>query len=223
MSAPSVVPVIAVDGPAASGKGTLARRVAATLDFHLLDSGALYRLVALAAGRAGVVPEDAAGLGRVAAGLDCRFDGEAILLGGEAVQDLLRSESVSALASRVAAVPAVRTALLQRQRDFRRLPGLVADGRDMGTVVFPDAVVKVYLTATPEERARRRHKQLMEKGMCATFPDLLQDLLERDARDASRGLAPMVRGADAHLLDTTGLSVDAAVEQVLAWYRQAVR
>ncbi len=218
---PPEPPVIAIDGPAASGKGTLARGVAEELGFHLLDSGALYRLVAVAAQRQGVDALDAQGLGAIAQDLDCAFRSEGVLLHGEPVDTELRTEAVSSLASRVAAVPEVRGALLARQRAFRIFPGLVADGRDMGSVVFPDARVKVYLTASPEERARRRHKQLIENGMCASLSVLLQDLRERDVRDASRGHAPLMRSEGSHLLDTTGLGVRAAVDQVLAWYGQA--
>ncbi|HEY7759038.1 MAG TPA: bifunctional 3-phosphoshikimate 1-carboxyvinyltransferase/cytidylate kinase [Burkholderiales bacterium] len=213
------VPVIAIDGPSASGKGTVARGVAQALGFEFLDSGALYRLVALAALQAGVDPGDGAAAGRIARGLEVRFEGETIYLAGQVVTDAIRREEVSLAASRMAALPAVRAALLERQRDFRRPPGLVADGRDMGSTVFPDAVLKVFLTASPGERARRRHKQLMEKGIDATLPSLLQDIEQRDARDAERGVSPLVRCEDARLLDTTGLGVDQAIQQVLHWYR----
>jgi 3-phosphoshikimate 1-carboxyvinyltransferase len=216
------VPVVAIDGPSASGKGTVARRLAQALGFHFLDSGVLYRLVALAALRSGVDQGDEPALARLARQFDCRFEGEDVLLSSEVVTDALRAEEVSALASRVAAVPAVREALLARQRAFRRPPGLVADGRDMGSVVFPDASLKVFLTASPEERAKRRHKQLMEKGIDATLASLLQDISQRDARDASRSVAPLVRCADARLLDTTALTVDQAVAQVLRWYGEVL-
>jgi 3-phosphoshikimate 1-carboxyvinyltransferase len=215
----AAAPVIAIDGPSASGKGTVARRVAQALGFHFLDSGALYRLVALAALRAGVAPTDEAAVARLASDLDCRFEGEAVYLSDEAVTDAIRSEEVSLAASRVAALPSVRTALLDRQRAFQRRPGLVADGRDMGSVVFPGAKVKVFLTASAEERARRRHKQLMEKGIDATLAPLLQDINQRDARDAKRGVAPLLRCEDARLLDTTALTVEQAVEEILMWYR----
>ena len=204
----------------ASGKGTVARQVAQRLGFEFLDSGALYRLVALAALRAGVDPSDEERVARIARGLDCRFEGESIFLSGQNVTDAIREEQVSAGSSRVAVLPAVRAALLARQRAFRQLPGLVADGRDMGSVVFPDATLKVFLTAAPEERARRRHKQLMEKGIDATLPNLLQDINQRDARDTGRSTAPLVRCDDARLLDTTGLSIEQAVQQVLQWYAE---
>ena len=215
------VPVIAIDGPSASGKGTVARGVAEVLGFQFLDSGALYRLVALAALQAGIDPGDEAPVGRLARDLDARFDDQTIRLAGQIVTHAIRREDVSAAASRVAALPAVRAALLERQRDFRRPPGLVADGRDMGSIVFPDAALKVFLTASPWERARRRHKQLMEKGIDATLPSLLQDIEQRDARDAERGVSPLVRCEDARLLDTTGLGADQAIQQVLHWYRDA--
>jgi 3-phosphoshikimate 1-carboxyvinyltransferase len=215
------VPVIAIDGPSASGKGTVARGVARALGFEFLDSGALYRLVALAALQAGVDPGDEGAVGPIARDLDVRFEGDAIRLAGQVVTDAIRREEASAAASRVATLPAVRKALLERQRDFRRPPGLVADGRDMGSTVFPDAVLKVFLTASTEERARRRHKQLMEKGIDATLPSLLQDIEQRDARDAERGVSPLIRCQDARLLDTTELTVDQAIQQVLQWYREA--
>jgi 3-phosphoshikimate 1-carboxyvinyltransferase len=215
------VPVIAIDGPSASGKGTVARGVAQALGFEFLDSGALYRLVALAALQAGIDPGDEAAVGRIARDLDVGFEDETIRLAGQVVTDAIRGEDVSVAASRVAALSAVRAALLERQRDFRRPPGLVADGRDMGSTVFPDAVLKVFLTASPGERARRRHKQLMEKGIDATLPSLLQDIEQRDARDVERGVSPLVRCEDARLLDTTDLGADQAIQQVLHWYRDA--
>ena len=213
--------VIAIDGPSASGKGTVARQVAERLGFVFLDSGALYRLVALRALRSGIDPGDEARVSGLARTLDCAFEGERILLDGDSVESALRTEDVSAAASRVAALPAVREALLERQRTFRTGRGLVADGRDMGSVVFPDAALKVYLTATPEERAKRRYKQLIEKGIDARLAPLLQDINERDARDAARAVAPLRRCDDAKLLDTTGLTVEQAVQQVLDWYREA--
>jgi 3-phosphoshikimate 1-carboxyvinyltransferase len=213
-------PVIAIDGPSASGKGTVARAVAAALGFHFLDSGALYRLVALAAKRRQVPLDDEAGLAAVARELDCRFLGETVLLSGGDVTQAIRGEDISAASSRVASQAAVRTALLARQRGFRRPPGLVADGRDMGTVVFPQARLKVFLTATAEARANRRYKQLMEKGIDATLSDLLLDIRARDARDSQRAVAPLAQAPDARLLDTTGMSVDQAVATVLAWYRE---
>ena len=223
----AVVPVIAIDGPSASGKGTVASRVAAALGFHYLDSGALYRLTALAARRAGLVlpPADQAiaapleqAIASLAACLQVRFAGEQILVDGEDVALLLRDEQTGREASRVAALGAVRAALLQRQRDFRMAPGLVTDGRDMATVVFPDAQVKIFLTASAGERAARRHKQLIGKGLTANMDDLLRDIHERDQRDASRALAPLVQDHRASLLDTTCLTAEAAVEEVLRRY-----
>ncbi len=218
---PAGVPVIAIDGPSASGKGTVARRVAEALGFRFLDSGALYRLVALQALRSGVDLDDAHALARVAAELDCGFDGETVFLSGEPVTAALRTEKVSAAASRVAALRPVRAALLGRQRAFRQPPGLVADGRDMGSVVFPEAQLKVFLTASPEERARRRHKQLMEKGIDARLPTLLEDINARDVRDAGREAAPLVQCEDARVLDTTGLTADQAAQQVLDWFEES--
>ena len=216
----SNVPVIAIDGPSASGKGTVAARIARALGFHYLDSGALYRLVALAALRAGADLGDEAALARVAGELDARFDGEAVRLAGEDVTQAMRSEEVSALASQVASRPAVRQALLRRQRAFRRAPGLVADGRDMGSIVFPDAPLKVFLSADVGTRAERRHKQLMEKGMYAKIADVVEDLRRRDERDSSRPVAPLKHYPDALFLDTTGLTVDQAVEKVCGWWRE---
>jgi cytidylate kinase len=216
------VPVIAIDGPSAAGKGTIAMRVAQRLGFHYLDSGALYRTVGLAALRANIAFEDTAA-GRLAAGLDVRLTGGDVVLNGEAVGDAIRSEAVGEAASRIAALPAVRAALLAHQRAQRRPPGLVADGRDMGSVVFPDATLKIFLTASAEERARRRHKQLIEKGMDATIPALLQEIAARDQRDSARALAPLRKLDDAQEVDTTGLTIDAVVEKVLARYAAAVR
>lgn len=213
------IPVIAIDGPSASGKGTVAERVARVLGFHYLDSGALYRLVALAALRAGADPEDEARVAELAHALDVRFESGRIYLAGEDVTDAIRAEEVGVAASRVAALPAVREALLERQRRFRQAPGLVADGRDMGSVVFTDADLKVFLTASVEARAQRRYKQLMEKGIPASIHNLSRDLHERDARDAARAVAPLRQMPDARLLDTTDMGVDEAVNQVLAWYR----
>lgn len=210
-------PVIAIDGPSASGKGTVAARVAAALGYHYLDSGALYRLVALAALQAGVSLEDTAALTRLARDLDVRFAGDAIVLAGDVVTDRIREEDVTLASSRVSAVAGVRAALLERQRAFRQGPGLVADGRDMGSVVFPDAPLKVFLTASPEERARRRYKQLMAKGNSVSLAALLEDINARDARDAQRSVAPLQRCQDALLLDTTDLNIDQSVAQVLAW------
>ncbi|MCX7892951.1 MAG: (d)CMP kinase [Burkholderiales bacterium] len=219
-ASPPDVPVIAIDGPSASGKGTVAQGVAAALGFHYLDSGALYRLVALAAGRAGLRLDDEPRLAALAERLPAEFCGSDILLSGEVVTDALRTESCSAGASRVASLAGVRTALLERQRAFRRPPGLVADGRDMGSVVFPDARLKVFLTASAEVRAERRYKQLIDKGIPANISTLLLDLRERDARDASRPVAPLVRSPDARLLDTTGMTIAEAVATVVAWFRE---
>jgi cytidylate kinase len=212
----SRVPVIAIDGPAASGKGTIAAGVATALGYHYLDSGSLYRLVALQALEHGVDPTDAAALAREAGLLPVRFEQGRVYLDERDVTDLIRGEAVSKLASAVAVHPAVRAALLARQRAFRRPPGLVADGRDMGTVVFPDATLKVFLTASAEERARRRHKQLIEKGISVTIDSLLRDIRERDARDATRAAAPLKAASDAVRLDTTDLSIAAATDAVLA-------
>jgi cytidylate kinase len=216
------VPVIAVDGPAASGKGTVAAGVARTLGFHLLDSGSLYRLVALKALEADVPVDAEVPLARLAAGLDAVFRDGTILVDGRDVTAAIRSEAVSAAASHVAVHPAVRDALLVRQRAFRRPPGLVADGRDMGTVVFPEALVKVFVTASAEERARRRYKQLIEKGISVTLDGLLRDIQERDARDASRAAAPLKPAADATILDTTNMTIDAAIRFVIDQYKVKV-
>ena len=215
-------PVIAIDGPSASGKGTVAARVAAALGFAYLDSGALYRLTALAAQRAGVDWADEAAVAKIAAGLDVEFSETDILLAGQAVGDAIRTEEISAGASKVAALPAVREALLFRQRAFNAKPGLVGDGRDMGSVVFPHAPLKVFLTASAEVRAERRYKQLIEKGFSANLPDLLLDLRQRDERDSQRSVAPLRQEADAKLLDTTNLTIEQAVNQVLAWSREAL-
>ena len=209
------VPVIAIDGPSASGKGTVAQRVAGKLGFHYLDSGALYRLVALAAMRSGVDLGDETALSEVTAHLDVVFEDSEIRLGNEDVSDAIRAEACSNAASRIAAYPQVRQALLARQRAFRQFPGLVADGRDMGSVVFPDAVAKIFLTASAETRAERRHKQLMEKGVDANIATLLEDIRERDRRDSNRAVAPLQVGAGTFLLDTTSLNIEQAVESVL--------
>lgn len=216
----STVPVIAIDGPSASGKGTVAERVARELGFHYLDSGALYRLVALQAERAGVAVDDETRLAQLASDLDVCFGNGQIVLAGEAVDQAIRAENISVAASRVAALPAVREALLGRQRRFRQPPGLVADGRDIGSVIFPDAALKVFLTASVETRALRRYKQLMDKGIAASIHTLSRDLRERDARDAARPVAPLRQVPDAQLLDTTDMTIDEAVAQVLCWYRE---
>ena len=216
-------PVIAIDGPSASGKGTIAQAVAAALGFHYLNSGALYRTVALAAAQAGVSPDDESALAELAANLNAEFVGDAVVLDGRDVTAAVHAEATGTAASRAAAKPAVRAALLGRQRGFRRRPGLVADGRDMGSVVFPDAALKIYLTASPEERAARRYKQLMAKGMGANMTALLQDIWARDKRDSERAVAPLQKCADAVLLDTTHVAVEEAVARVLALYKQAPR
>jgi cytidylate kinase len=216
-------PVIAIDGPSASGKGTVAQGVARALGFHYLNSGALYRAVTLAALEAGTNLEDESTLSEIALNLRAEFGGDRVTLGGRDVSSVITSEAVSVAASRIAALPGVRKALLARQRAFRRAPGLVADGRDMGSVVFPDAVLKIFLTASLEARAERRYKQLMEKGMDATMAALLQDIRERDQRDTMRATAPLQKSASAVLIDTTGISAADAMAQVLALYRQALR
>jgi 3-phosphoshikimate 1-carboxyvinyltransferase len=216
------VPVIAIDGPSASGKGTVAARVAAALGWHYLDSGALYRLTALAAQRAGVAWDDEAGVAAIAAGLDVVFGENSIRLSGEEVGEAIRIEAISSGASQVAALPAVRTALLFRQRLFRKGPGLVADGRDMASVVFPDAQSKIFLTASVEVRAERRYKQLIEKGIAANILPLLQDLRERDERDSQRSVAPLQQNEGASLLDTTALSIEEAVAQALSWSKEVL-
>ncbi len=205
------VPVIAIDGPSASGKGAVANRVAATLGFHYLESGALYRLVALAGGESPV---------ETAKRLDVSFRGGHIFLLEQDVTEKIRAEAVGLRASEIASQPAVRSALLERQRAFRRPPGLVADGRDMGTVVFPDAVLKVFLTASTATRAQRRYKQLIDKGNHANLAALSRDLEERDKRDAARAVAPLKPATDAVSVDSSELTIDAVVDQVLKKYRE---
>jgi 3-phosphoshikimate 1-carboxyvinyltransferase len=221
------VPVICIDGPTASGKGTLASEVAERLGYHLLDSGALYRLVGLAAEKLGLSttdealksPEVAAQLGQLAATLNVRFEGMQTWLDGQDVTEALRSESAGMAASRVSAIPEVRAALLQLQHGFRRLPGLVADGRDMGTVIFPEAPLKVFLTASAEQRAERRYKQLISKGNAANIDSLLADLVARDLRDSSRTHAPLKPAEDAMRLDNSELGIEQSVQQVLGWWQ----
>ena len=213
-------PVIAIDGPAASGKGTIAYNVAQALGFHYLDSGALYRLVALRAIEQGVAHDDAQRLAQLASGVDVSFHGGRAMLHGRDVADALRTETVSTMASRIAVHPVVRSALLARQRAFRAPPGLVAEGRDMGSVVFVDAALKVFLTASAEARAERRHKQLIEKGISVNIDGLLRDIRERDARDSTRAAAPLVAALDAVVLDTTDLSIAEVTDAVLASYRE---
>lgn len=244
------IDVIAIDGPSASGKGTVAQRVAERLGFHYLDSGAIYRAAAHCARQAGISLDDAQAreqaIAAVAGAMDLRFVGPAILLANEEVGAILRSEECGREASKIAALPAVRRALLQRQRDFRQVPGLVADGRDMGSVVFPDARLKVFLTADVAERARRRTAQLAAvaksaaagaalndpKGLIgkensgnidALFDTVLADLRARDERDSKRAVAPLAQLPDARLLDTSGLSIEQAVEQVLVWYQDLLQ
>ncbi len=210
-------PVVTIDGPVGSGKGTISTRLAGRLGWHFLDSGALYRLVALQALRSGLQGDDGSGLAAAARSLDCRFDfdGEEtrIWLGDEEVTRELRTEPVSLMASKVATVSAVRDALVQRQRDFRRPPGLVADGRDMGTVIFPDATVKLFLTASTQARAERRYKQLKEKGERVKLSRLFRDLEARDERDSSRPIAPLRPAEDAILIDSTELGINEVVEK----------
>ena len=216
------VPVICIDGPTASGKGTLTVEVARRLGYHYLDSGSLYRVTGLAMRRAGLDAEPAheAAIAALAAALPLAFSEGTVLLGGEDVSDAIRTESAGMDASRVSALPAVRAALLGLQRSFRRLPGLVADGRDMGTVIFPDAELKVYLTASAAQRAERRHKQLISKGISTTIADLRADLEARDLRDSSRQVAPLKPAPDARLLDNSSLSIEQSVEEVLHWWQE---
>ena len=217
------IPVIAIDGPTASGKGTLASEVARRLGYALLDSGALYRATALAVQQAGVDPSDAAAVAFLAARLDLCFDADRAFLAGQDVTDALRLEETGSLASRISVHSAVRHALHGLQLDFRRLPGLVADGRDMGTVVFPGAPLKVFLTASVEKRAARRHNQLISRGIPANIDSLLADLRARDERDQNRAVAPLKPAEDAVLLDNSGMSIDEGVEAVLdAWSKRRV-
>ena len=220
----AAIPVVCIDGPSGSGKGTLARRVAEALGFHLLDSGALYRLTALAASRRGVELDDEAAVAEVAATMQPRFeptgDGSTCTwLDGDDVTREIRAEEVGMNASRVAALPAVRAALLAMQRGFRQPPGLVADGRDMGSVVFPGAPLKIFLTASAGERARRRHKQLKDKGIGANLNDLLKDIEARDEQDAHRAASPMVPADDAIVIDSTSLSIEEVTRQVITRVR----
>jgi cytidylate kinase len=219
---PNTVPLIAIDGPTASGKGTIAQRVAQVLGWRYLDSGALYRLCALAALGAGVGLDDEPGLAALAAALPVRFVADRVELGGRDVTAAIRDESIGNAASRIAAYPALRAALLDLQHGFRRPPGLVADGRDMGTVVFPDATLKVFLTASAESRAERRHKQLIDKGFSANLAGLLRDLRQRDERDENRAVAPLRPAAGAVVIDSTHLDIDQTVAGVLEAYRNRV-
>ena len=215
------VPVLTIDGPSGSGKGTISRRVARTLGWHYLDSGALYRAVGLAAGWTDIDLSDAAALVRCTFDTQIGFledghDEPRVIVNGIDATDEIRTETAGAAASAIAAIPEVRTALRDRQRAFRQAPGLVADGRDMGTVIFPDASPKVFLTASADERAQRRYKQLKDKGVSVTLAGLLREILARDARDANRAVAPLRPAPDAVCIDTTGLGIDAVVERVLA-------
>ena len=215
------VPVITIDGPSASGKGTVAALAAAHMDFHYLDSGTLYRLVALYAQRHKVAHDNEAFLALTAVRLPAAFREGRVWLEHDDVTEAIRTEEIGIGASKIAVLPAVRSSLLQRQRDFRRAPGLVTDGRDMGSVVFPDAVLKIFLTASAEERAERRCKQLIEKGESANLLRIKQDIIDRDARDAARPIAPLLQAPDAKLLDTTHMSIEAAIDKVVAWYHAA--
>lgn len=215
-------PVITIDGPSGSGKGTISRAVARRLGWHFLDSGALYRGVGVAALRLGVDLADSEAMAKLAREADIRFEDRIdsdphVWFGSEDISDDIRTEEAGQAASKAAAQPAVRAALLERQRDFQQAPGLVADGRDMGTIVFPLAELKVFLTASAEERARRRHKQLSEKGIEAILPALLREIEERDLRDRTRSVAPLVPAADARTIDSTSQSIDDVVATVLAW------
>ncbi len=213
-------PVIAIDGPAASGKGTIAWQVAQALGFHYLDSGSLYRLIALRAIERGLASDDGEALANLAVDLDVSFREGRAMLGGRDVAEALRTEEVSSAASRIAVHAPLRQALMARQRAFRRPPGLVAEGRDMGTVVFPDANFKVFLTASAEQRAERRYKQLIAKGIPVNIDSLLRDIRERDVRDSTRAAAPLAPAPDAVLLDTTDLSIAEVTAAVLALYRE---
>jgi cytidylate kinase len=219
----ATIPVIAIDGPTASGKGTVAQRVATALGFHYLDSGALYRLTALAALKQDVDLNDENRVAEVARSLNLQFFADKVILDGEDVSELIRTESASQNASRVAAFPTVRSALTERQRAFRVAPGLVCDGRDMASVIFPDAQLKIFLTASVQARAERRTNQLKQKGNSAILDDVVKELRTRDERDSNRQVAPLKRLDDAYLLDTTAISADAAVEQVLNWAKNTIR
>jgi CMP/dCMP kinase len=214
-------PIVTIDGPSGSGKGTISRAVAVRAGWHFLDSGALYRLVGLAGLKGALKPDDAEGHTRIAGSLDVRFElgrdgGELVILAGEDVTDEIRSEVAGQGASRVAAWPSVRSALLERQRAFAKPPGLVADGRDMGTVVFPEADLKIFLTASPAERALRRYKQLKDKGSDVSLPALSREITERDLRDSTRAVAPLKPAPDAEVIDSTGLTIEQVIDRVLA-------
>jgi cytidylate kinase len=224
---PMAVPVVAVDGPSGTGKGTICYRLATWLGWHFLDSGALYRVLGQAAQRAGVALHDEKQLADLANKMDLRFargdnpdEGFRIILAGEDVSQAIRTEEAGSAASRVAALPAVRAALLDLQHGFRQPPGLIADGRDMGTVVFPDAPLKIFLTASAEERAKRRYKQLKGKGIDVSLPALLKDIAERDTRDRERSVSPLVPAVDAHVIDTSVMSIDAVFGEVMQRVRE---
>lgn len=217
-----LAPVITIDGPTASGKGTVAHRVASALGFSVLDSGALYRLTALAVLNQKIDPADASAVVKVAQNLSVEFHGEGVRLDGQGASELIRQEEVGNLASQLAPNPALRAVLLNRQRDFRRFPGLVADGRDMGTIVFQDAQLKIFLVANVEARAKRRCNQLIEKGISATLSDLLRDMRERDARDMQRSIAPLVAAQDAHVVDSSDLTIDQTVQTILDLWSKTV-
>jgi CMP/dCMP kinase len=214
-------PIVTIDGPSGSGKGTISRAVALRVGWHLLDSGALYRLVALAGLKSGAKSDDVEGHARIAGSMDVRFDvaadgGELVTLAGEEVTRQIRSEAAGQGASRVAAWPPVRSALLDRQRAFAQAPGLVADGRDMGTVVFPGADLKIFLTASPEERALRRYKQLKDKGSDVSLPALSREISERDLRDSTRAVAPLKPAPDAEVIDSTSLTIEQVIDRLIA-------
>ncbi len=223
MNTPNPIPVIAIDGPSASGKGTVAQRVAEHLGFHYLDSGALYRIVALAAKQRDISWQDEAGLAAMASQLHIVFEHGEILLDGAVITEAIRTEDISRGASEVAVHPALRRALVDLQRSFRQAPGLVADGRDMGSVIFVDAQTKIFLTASAEVRAERRHKQLMEKGNHANLASILQDLQLRDERDRQRAVAPLQQCEGAMLLDTDHLTIEQAVKAVLDQYQTSLQ
>ncbi|MCC6069260.1 (d)CMP kinase [Ferrovum sp. PN-J185] len=213
-----MIPVIAIDGPSASGKGTVAQRVAEKLGFNYLDSGALYRIVALSAQLRGISEMDEKALSHLSKSLHIEFKESKVIVNNQDVTDLMRSEECGIFASKIAAVKSVRDALMTVQHQFKQKPGLVADGRDMASVVFPEAILKIFLTASSEIRAQRRYNQLINKGISANIKALLQDIVERDHRDLTRKESPLKQTLDAHFLDTSALTIDQAVNQVLQWF-----